>query len=36
MTIGEGQKAVYNGKVMKAEKGNVTSDKIIEKGAKIL
>jgi methionyl-tRNA synthetase len=36
MKIGEGQKAVYNGKVMKAEKGEVKSDKTVEKGAKIL
>jgi methionyl-tRNA synthetase len=36
MIIGEEQKAVYNGKVMKAEKGEVKSDKSVEKGAKIL
>jgi len=36
MTIGENQKAVYNGKILRAEKGDVVSDKIVEKGAKIL
>jgi methionyl-tRNA synthetase len=36
MTIGDKQKAVYNGKVIQAEKGEVKSDKTIEKGAKIL
>ena len=36
MVIGEKQKAIYDGKVLRAEKGDVTSDKIVEKGAKIL
>jgi methionyl-tRNA synthetase len=36
MSIGEKQKAIYNGKVLRAEKGDITSDKTIEKGAKIL
>jgi methionyl-tRNA synthetase len=36
MTIGEGLKAVYNGKVLKSEKGDVISDKPVKKGAKIL
>jgi methionyl-tRNA synthetase len=36
MTIGDKQKAVYNGKVIQAEKGEVKSDRTIEKGAKIL
>ena len=36
MSIDEKQKAIYNGKVLKAEKGDITSDKNIEKGAKIL
>ncbi|MGF3554315.1 MAG: methionine--tRNA ligase [Thermoplasmatota archaeon] len=36
MIIGEEQKATYNGKILRAEKSDVTSDKIIEKGAKIL
>jgi methionyl-tRNA synthetase len=36
MMIGDKQKAVYNGKVLQAEKGEVKSDKTIEKGAKIL
>ena len=35
MTIDENQKAVYNGKVMKAEKADVKSDLTVEKGAKI-
>jgi len=36
MMIDDKQKATYNGKVLKAEKGNVKSDKIVVKGAKIL
>jgi methionyl-tRNA synthetase len=36
MTIGEGLKAVYNGKILKSEKGEVVSDKPVKKGAKIL
>jgi methionyl-tRNA synthetase len=36
MSIGEKQKAIYNGKVLQAEKGDITADKTIEKGAKIL
>jgi len=36
MSIGEKQKAIYNGKVLQAEKGDITSDKTVEKGAKIL
>ena len=36
MTIGDKQQAIYNGKVLRAEKGEVISDKIIQKGAKIL
>jgi len=36
MSIGDNQKAVYNGKVLKTEKGEVKSDKDIEKGSKIL
>jgi methionyl-tRNA synthetase len=36
MTIGDKQQAIYNGKVLQAEKGEVKSDKIIQKGAKIL
>ncbi len=36
MVIGEKQKAIYDGKVLRAEKGDVTSDKTVEKGAKIL
>lgn len=36
MTIGKNQKAIYNGKVLRAEKGDVTSDKTVEEGAKIL
>jgi len=36
MKIGEGQKAVCNGKTLKSEKGDVKSDKPIEKGSKIL
>jgi len=36
MKIGEEQKAVYKGKILKSEKGEVKSDKPIEKGSKIL
>ncbi len=36
MIIGEKQKAIYNGKILRAEKGDIISDKIVEKGAKIL
>ena len=36
MVIDEKQKANYNGKILKSEKGDVVSDKNIEKGAKIL
>ena len=36
MVIDEAQKANYNGKILKSEKGDVVSDKKIEKGAKIL
>jgi len=36
MKIGEKQKAVYNGKILIAEKNQVKSDKNIEKGSKIL
>ena len=36
MMVGDGKKATYNGKVLKSEKGDVISDKTIEKGAKIL
>jgi methionyl-tRNA synthetase len=36
MSIGEKQKAIYNGKVLQAEKGDIISDKNVEKGAKIL
>lgn len=36
MTIGDKQQAIYNGKTLRAEKGEVKSDKTIEKGAKIL
>lgn len=36
MTIDEHQKAIYNGKILRAEKGEVISDKPVEKGAKIL
>ena len=36
MIIDDKQKATYNGKALKTEKGDVTSDKKIEKGAKIL
>jgi len=36
MKIGEEQKAVYNGKILKVDKWEVKSDKIVEKGAKIL
>ena len=36
MILGDGKKATYNGKVLQSEKGDIISDKIIEKGAKIL
>jgi methionyl-tRNA synthetase len=36
MVIDEKQKATYKGKVLQAEKGDVISDKKIDKGAKIL
>jgi len=36
MTIGEKQKAIYNGKILRTEKGEIVSDKIVEIGAKIL
>jgi len=36
MIIDEKQKATYNGKPLKTEKGDIISDKIVEKGAKIL
>ncbi|KYK27573.1 methionine--tRNA ligase [Thermoplasmatales archaeon SG8-52-1] len=36
MTIGDKQQAIYNGKALQAEKGEVKSDKTIGKGAKIL
>ena len=36
MMIGENQKAVYNGKILRTEKGDVVSDKIVDVGAKIL
>lgn len=36
MKIGEEQKAEYNGKILKVDKWEVKSDKIVEKGAKIL
>ncbi len=36
MTIDEDLKAVYNGKVLKSEKGDVKSDKPVKVGAKIL
>jgi methionyl-tRNA synthetase len=36
MKIGEKQKATYNGKALRTEKGDVISDKIVEEGAKIL
>ena len=35
MTIDENQKAIYNSKILHAEKSEVKSDKIVEKGAKI-
>jgi methionyl-tRNA synthetase len=35
MTIGENQKAIYNGKILKTEKQDIVSDKTVEKGAKI-
>jgi len=36
MVINDEQKAVYNNKVLKSEKGDVVSDKTVKKGAKIL
>lgn len=36
MFIDENQKAVYNNKVLKSEKGDVVSDKVVKKGANIL
>ncbi len=36
MMIDDKQKATYDGKVLKTEKGDISSDKKIEKGAKIL
>ncbi len=36
MIIGDNQKATYNGKTLHSEKSEVKSDKIVEKGAKIL
>ena len=36
MKIGEEQKAEYDGKILKVDKWEVKSDKIVEKGAKIL
>lgn len=36
LIIQDGGKATYNGKVLRAEKGEVVSDKPVEKGAKIL
>jgi methionyl-tRNA synthetase len=36
MTVDENQKAIYNGKVLQGEKGEVVSDKTVKKGAKIL
>ena len=35
MTIDNNQKAIYNGKILQAEKGEVKSDKLVESGAKI-
>jgi hypothetical protein len=35
MTIDKNQKAIYNGKVLQAEKADVKSDLTVEKGAKI-
>jgi len=36
MVIGKGQEAIYKGKSLQSEKGNVVSDKPIKEGAKIL
>ena len=36
MVVGDAEKAIYNGKILQSEKGDVVSDKSIEKGAKIL
>jgi methionyl-tRNA synthetase len=36
MVIDDNQKATYNGKILLSEKNEVKSDKIVEKGAKIL
>jgi methionyl-tRNA synthetase len=36
MMIGDDQKAIYNGKSLQTEKGEVKSDKTVKKGAKIL
>ncbi len=36
MIIDENQKAIYNGKTLKGKKGDISSDKKIEKGSKIL
>lgn len=36
MTIDDKQKATYNGKILKSEKGDIISDKPVKKGAKIL
>jgi len=36
MSIGDDQKAIYNGKILRSEKGDIKSDKEVIKGAKIL
>jgi methionyl-tRNA synthetase len=36
MSIGDNQKAIYNGKILRSEKGDIKSDKEVIKGAKIL
>ena len=36
MIVDEKQKATYNGKILKSEKGDIISDKPVKKGAKIL
>jgi methionyl-tRNA synthetase len=36
MSVDENQKAIYNGKVLQGEKGEVVSDKLVKKGSKIL
>ena len=36
MIIGDNQKAIYNGKILRSEKGDIKSDKEVIKGAKIL